>query len=165
MAYRRPPNLRTLLVRAQFAQKQQLSYKGNSRCRQVRCKTCWHIQPIKTFKSSVTGKTYPIKATANCKTANVVYVIECIKCKKQYVGETENALHIRMNGHRSDIKHRRLEKPVATHFNSEGHSLEDLSFFVIEQIHREEANFRKAKESHWIQTLRSLVPGGLNLDP
>ena len=95
----------------------------------------------------------------------VVYVIECIKCKKQYVGETENALHIRMNGHRSDIKHRRLEKPVATHFNSEGHSLEDLSIVVIEQIHREEANFRKAKESHWIQTLRSLVPGGLNLDP
>ena len=66
VAYRRPPNLRTLLVRAQFAQKQQLSYKGNSRCQQVRCKTCRHIQPIKTFKSSVTGKTYPIEATANC---------------------------------------------------------------------------------------------------
>ena len=72
---------------------------------------------------------------ANCKTANVVYVIECTKCKKQYVGETENALHIRMNGHRSDIEHRRLEKPVANHFNSEGHSLKNLSIFVIEQIH------------------------------
>ena len=32
-----------------------------------------------------------------------------------------------MNGHRLDIKHRRLEKPMANHFNSEGHSLEDLS--------------------------------------
>ena len=138
--------------------------QGEFRCQQVGCKTCRHIQPIKAFKSSVTGKTYPIKATANCKTANVVYVIECIKCNKQYVGETENALHIRMNGHRSDIKHRHLEKPVASHFNSEGHSLEDLSIFVIEQIHREEANFRKAKESHWIQTLHSLVLEGLNLD-
>ena len=105
VAYRRLPNIRTLLVRARFAQKQQLSYKENSRCQQVRCKTCRHIQPLKTFKSSVTGNTYPIKATANCKTANVVYVIECRKCKKQYVGETENALHIQMNGHRSDIKH------------------------------------------------------------
>ena len=55
-------------------------------------------------------------------------------------------------------------EPVASRFNSEGHSLEDLSIFVIEQIHREEASFRKAKESHWIQTLRSLVPEGLNLD-
>ena len=98
--------------------------------------------------------------------ANIVYVIECTKCNKQYVGETQNALHIRMNYHRSDsIKHQHLEKTVATRFNSEGHSLEDLSIFVIEQIHGEKANFRKAKESDWIRTLRSLVPGGLNLDP
>ena len=58
------------------------------------------------------------------------------------------------DGHWSDIKHRRLEKPLANHFNSKGHSLEDLSIFVIEQIHREDANFRRAKESYWIQTLR-----------
>ena len=70
-----------------------------------------------------------------------------------------------MNGHRLDIKHRRLEKPVASRFNSEGHSLEDLFISVIEQIHREEANFRKAKESHWTQTLQSMAPKGLNLDP
>ena len=70
---------------------------------------------------------------------------------------------MRMNGHRSDIKHRHLEKPVASHFNSEGHSLEDHSISVIEQIHREEANFRKVKESHWIWALQSLIPEGLNL--
>ena len=55
-----------------------------------------------------------------------------------------------MNGHRSDIKHRRLEKPVASHFNSDGHFLEYLSILVIEQIHRKEANYRKVKESYWI---------------
>ena len=105
------------------------------------------------------------KSYGNCKMANVVYVIESLKCKKQCVGETKNALHIRMNGHQSDIKHRRLKKLVANHFNSEGHSLEDLSISVIEQIHREGANFHEAKESHWIQTLRLLAPKGLNLDP
>ena len=46
-----------------------------------------------------------------------------------------------------------------------GHSLDDLSIYVIEEIHREEAVFRKAKESHWIQTLRTLAPEGLNLEP
>ena len=126
---------------------------------------CRHIKIGKEFESSVTGKIYQVKATANCKSRNVVYVIECKRCKKQYVGETENALHIRMNGHRSDIKHQRLEKPVAKHFNSKDHSLEDVSIFVIEQIHREDANFRKRKESYWIQILRSLTPEGLNLDP
>ena len=102
---------------------------------------------------------------ANCKMANVVHVIEYLKCKKQYVGEIENVIHIQMNGHRSDIKHRHLDKPVANKFNFENHSLEDLSIFVIEQIHREEANFHKAKESYWTQMLQSLAPEGLNLDP
>ena len=92
-------------------------------------------------------------------------MIESTKCNKQYVGETENALHIRMNGQQSDIKQRRLEKSVASDFNSEGHSLENFSIFVIKQIHKEKANFRKAKESYWIRTLRSLVPEGLNLNP
>ena len=108
---------------------------------------------------------YLIKASANCKTANVVYVIKCKKFNNRNVGETETALHIQMNGHRSDIKHQRLEKPVTAHFNSEGHSLQDLSISVIEQIHREEASYGRAKESYWIQTLQSLAPEGLNLDP
>ena len=99
--------------------------------------------------------------------ANMAYVIECLKCNKKHyagetAGETENALHIRMNGLWSDIKQRRLDKPVANHFNPEGHSPEDLSIFVIEQIHWEEVNFRKVKESYWIQTLRLLVPEGVN---
>ena len=96
--YRRPLNQRTLLVQATFKQKHHLSYKGNSQCQQTH-KTCDHIKPIKRFKSSVTRKTYSIKALAKCKTANTVYVIECTKCNKQYVGEMENVLHIQMNGH------------------------------------------------------------------
>ena len=148
-AYQRALNLRTLLIGAQFTQKQQQFCKGNSPCQQVRCKTCRHIQPIITFNSSVTGKTYPIKAMANCKMSNVVYVIECTKCNKQYVGETKNTLHIWMNEHQSNIKHRRLEKPVASNFDSEGHSLEDNSMYVIKQIHKE-VNFWKRKISHWI---------------
>ena len=103
---------------------------------------------------------YEVKETADCKTSNVVYVIECNRCSKQYVGETENALHVRMSP--SDINHRRLEKSVAQHFNSNGLSLEDFSVFIIKKIHRIKATFRKAKESHWIRALRSLTPEGLS---
>ena len=45
------------------------------------------------------------------------------------------------------------KKTVAAHLNSEGHSLQDLSIFIIEQINREEASYRRAKQSYWIQTL------------
>ena len=51
-----------------------------------------------------------------------------------------------MNGHQSDIQHQRLEKPVARHFNLANHSLEDLSIFVIEVIHRKDAGFIKPKK-------------------
>ena len=70
-----------------------------------------------------------------------------------------------MNGHQSDIKHQHLENPVAAHFNSEGRSPQELSIFVIEQIHKEEASYRRVKESYWMQTLWSLAPKGLNLNP
>ena len=54
---------------------------------------------------------------------------------------------------------------MAAQFNSEGHSLQDLSIFVIVQILREEAIYRRAKERYCIQTLRLLAPKGFNLDP
>ena len=42
------------------------------------------------FFSAATGKKFRARAIANCKTINVAYLIECHKCMKQYVGETEN---------------------------------------------------------------------------
>jgi len=79
----------------------------------------------------------------------------------QYVGETQNPLHIRLNGHRSDIRNKRLEKPVAAHFNTPGHSTDDLSIMVIEKMKSEDPDLRK---SYWIHHLQTLSPSGLNLD-
>ena len=86
------------------------------------------------------------------------------KCAVQYVGETENALRVRLTGHRSDINHRRTDRPVARHFSQPDHSIHDLTIMVIEKIHREDSNHRKRKESHWIELLRSLTPNGLNVN-
>ncbi len=66
-----------------------------------------------------------------CKTKNLVYLIQCKICGLQYVGEMENPLHIRMNGHRSDINTRKIEKPVAAHFTQPNHSLNDLQVMGI----------------------------------
>ena len=72
---------------------------------------------------------YKVKATANCKASNMVSVIESDRCRKQYMGEPENALHVRINGHRWDVNYRRLEEPMAHQFNSNDHSLKDLFVF------------------------------------
>ena len=164
VANRRPKNLKDLLVRATLKPPLQV-YEGSSQCLRPRCKTCPIINTNDTFTSNSTGNTFRVRATATCKTKNIIYLIECRLCGMQYVGETENALHIRMNGHRSDINRNLPEKPVAAHFNAPGHSADDLSVMVIERVLRGDAAHRKARESFWIYTLRSLTPHGLNLDP
>ena len=164
VAYRRPPNLKDLLVRAELKQQRE-TYKGNSPCKHPRCKACAHIKTGTVFNSTTTGAQFRVKATADCGTRNVVYLIECKQCNIQSVGETENALRVRLTGHRSDIKNRRIEKPVAKHFSLPGHSIDDLKIMTIEKIHREDSEYRKRKESRWIEMIRSLTPDGLNLNP
>ncbi len=80
----------------------------------------------------------------------------------QYVGETEQALHLMMNVHRSDI--RTKNKPVAAPICVEDHSLEDLEVKGIEQIRNNGTQWRRERESYWIFTLRTLAPEGMNLD-
>ena len=55
------------------------------------------------------------------------------------------------------------DKPVASHFNSPGHSLDDLRISVLEVMRSFDESLRR-QESYWIKKLRSLHPGGMNLD-
>ena len=102
VAYRRPKNLRDLLVSAQLKPTEFAPAHGSAACGGSRCLTCQHIQTGTTVRSS-TGRIHQVCATATCKTRNVIYLIECKCCRLQYVGETKNPLHIRLNGHRNDI--------------------------------------------------------------
>ena len=69
-----------------------------------------------------------------------------------------------MNGHRSDIRTWKTEKPVAAQFCQPDHSLEDLEVRGIERIHDDSTQWRRERESYWIFTLRTLTPEGMNLD-
>ena len=92
-----------------------------------------------------------------------MYVIACKRCGKQYVGETEQALHERMNSHRSDIRKKTKEKPVAAHFCSDGHTLSDFSVVVVDQLHQADPVLQKNRESRWIRLLQTEAPKGINL--
>ena len=81
------------------------------------------------------------------------------------MGETEQALHERINSHRSDVKLKKIEKPVAAHFNSPNHTVQDMMVMVVEQVKKKNIWMRKQRESHWIAILDTLHPSGMNLDP
>ena len=135
VAFRRPNNLRDLLVRAKLNTPAPPTNTGNNMCGHARCKCCKEIVTTNHFRSHSTGRQYNIRAHITCKARNLVYMISCKKCGLQYVRETETPLHIRMNGHHSDIRTKKLDKPVAAHFSQPDHSAEDLEVRGIEEIH------------------------------
>ena len=56
-----------------------------------------------SYNSKVTGKQYEILCTVNCKSANIIYILECTVCGFQYVGESKQPFHKRLNGHMGDL--------------------------------------------------------------
>ena len=119
IAFHRPRNLSDLLVHAVISPETR-DPPGNFRCEARRCKTCPILVATDTFASSMTGEHFKLKLRASCKTTNVIYLIQCRRCGLQYVGETGQPLHSRMNSHRFDIAHGHIdESPVAAHFTSD----------------------------------------------
>ena len=55
------------------------------------------------------------------------------------------------------------EKPVATHFISQGHSVEDMTVMVIEKLWKDDPVLRKVRENKWMRTLDTSHPRGMNL--
>jgi uncharacterized ferredoxin-like protein len=54
--------------------------------------TCKNIQCTQKFSSTHTGEKFIIYCNANCKTENIIYLLECAICGLQYIGETKQQL-------------------------------------------------------------------------
>ena len=72
IAFRRPRNLRDLLVRATLSTTPHES-PGNFPCGASRCKTCPVLMATDEF-SSTTGKVFKVRFRASCKSSNVIYI-------------------------------------------------------------------------------------------
>ena len=122
------------------------------------CQCCKMITPAGSVKSSPVA-TVRLRLNTDCKTENVVYLISCSSCSKQYVGEIKGPLNKRMNGHRDDWRHRMFERsPTAEHFHSANNDfLSHASVCCL--VHNKERlnSTRKLRESYWIRR-----PFGIN---
>ena len=88
------------------------------------------------FTNHNTGQVFKMKLAASCKSSNIVYLVTCRSCGPQYVGETGQPLHRRINIHRSNITQKRTEEsPVVQLFNGEVHTLADMTVVAIDQLY------------------------------
>ena len=160
MAFKRPKNIKNMLVKTTF--------KGNtkftsSKCKRTRCSHYSNIIEGDSFTSSQYNQSFNLQFNTDCSTSNVIYLITCKKCNMQYVGQTGQQVSRRMNNHRFDINSftdAAFSTLVATHFNEDDHSLDDFSFMPIDVINN--GMDRLLKETYWIHKLGTVFPQGLN---
>ena len=104
-----------------------------------------------------------IYCNANCKTENIIYLLECAICGLQYIGETKQQLSKRLNGHRSDANCK-PDLPLSRHLRSTGHhdSFGKLKVTIIDHNPKWDDKSRQERESFWIRKLKTLSPNGIN---
>ena len=86
-------------------------------------------------------------------------MIHCLRCNKQYIGETKRRLKDRFNEHR-----RPVDRPTAVsdHFLSDNHSPNDIELIPVELIHSSRDALRKARKAYLIERGQTLEPKGTN---
>ena len=66
---------------------------------------------------------------------NVVYLLICSICNKQYIGKTEKTLNKRCGGHESNMR-RDNDNMVSKHYKEYNHTSDDYTITAIDKRHR-----------------------------
>ena len=71
---------------------------------------------------------FTVRRSFRCQLCNVVYVVTCYKCDKLYIGETQSSFVTRLKEHLAGIRLGHTNLPVARHFCSPGHLMQEIRF-------------------------------------
>ena len=127
---------------------------------------CPRLSTSNTLVSKVSKRKHYIYGDFSCHTSRLVYLLQCTKCGKQYVGQTvltfahrvaKHLLHIRQNG----------RDKLQLHFKGDGHTVDNISFHPIAALNihlpiLEAESKLQELETVWIKRLATMQPLGLN---
>ena len=97
-------------------------------------------------------------------------MLSCKTCVKQYIGNTIDHFRSRWNNYKSDVrkpessnKENVKQKLLRSHFLQNDHQgfLKDVEARMIDKTQCSDTTKR---EFHWMKTLVTLYPGGLNIE-
>jgi len=134
---------------------------GSTRCPNTKCKACTYIVESTVFTSTHNNRTFRLHSRFTCASTNIIYLVTCSECNKQYVGETGRSLRDRITDHVSCIKLKK-QTPIGLHFNQAGHSLKHFTILAIEQFDEKSEATRRIKEITWQHLLQTAHPLGIN---
>ncbi|KAL9972935.1 hypothetical protein ACROYT_G019335 [Oculina patagonica] len=166
VAFRRSNNLSNILVSAKLRKTSATNQPhGSFRCGN-NCLTCNYVSDgLTNYTFHTTGETTLINQHIDCNSKNVIYMVQCNRCHKQYIGETKRRLKDRFNEHRRTVdKKTNHSKPttVSEHFLCNNHNATDMQLIPLELIRSNRDVVRKAREAYLIERGQTLEPLGLN---
>lgn len=150
-AYRRNKNISDLLVRSKLS-------KPFCKGRLGKCK--YHT-PLLWVKNRFNGQVFKLPHSLSHECVNCIYLVHCLKCRKQYVGQTKNELRVRAYQHAHNIMHK-IEKRrhLVQHFLV--HGLDSFRITGLQTNPQWSLKERLRAESKWIKRLDTQYPRGLN---
>lgn len=145
---RQSPNLKKLLTKAKFSNKQTNIAKV-TKCNEPRCGLCKYIKEASTYNFN--NKMFTVTCDMSCTVKNVIYVIECRGCNKYYIGETNN-LRKRTTLHNQHIRNENLRMiPLSGHIASCSKKDPKYFMFPFYKMKTDSIIERKEKEKYFIQ--------------
>lgn len=150
-AFRKNHNLRDILVKAKLRPLQ--AHRTRSQGDFFR-----HYRMV---QNQNTKEVFETQRNTTVHHKNIVYLIRCLQCTKQYVGESGNTMLTRFTQHRYNINNQKnLHIPLVQHFIDHGWC--SLRATILESNPTWSVKQRRRVERSWITRLGTHLPSGLN---
>ena len=137
-----------------------------NKCGNRSCKLCPYLLTVNTAMSKLSKRKHLVYGNMSCQTQRLVYLLQCARCGRQYVGQTVNTLANRATKHLQEVRRGGSSK-LQLHYNGEGHTPHDMRFQPLAKVGDDltpsEAETQLKKlETMWIKRLGTMQPVGLN---
>ena len=155
---RQPRNLKRMLTNSYFSRRNDTDPEVKI-CGTKRCGTCPYLKEGKEFTFSATNETFRIKHSMSCTSNNLIYVITCAGCGKNYIGETGDVLRNRVTVHKQQVRDPSTRMlGVSKHIDECAVGLTpQFSIFPFYKILSSSENMRKNKEKLFISKYKPVL--------
>ena len=168
VAFRNPKTLTDHLVRSKLKIRDSNDEEnGIYKCGNINSDICNVSYLGNEFQSAVTEKRYHTNFKFDCNNINLIYLLTCKRCRKQYIGFTVTKFHMRFNQYKSNIKlygERKRgfkQEKLIEHFFCSNHNGNQKDIFV-ETNGQCDLNDQEGREDFWIHHLDTMFPKGMN---
>ena len=122
------------------------------------CSTCPYIKEGDEIKVDHQSS-WKIMKRVTCESYNIIYILDCEKCGKKYIGSTIRQLKHRVSEHKGYILNQVTSRATGAHWNLPGHSLANLKVTVLEQSRSRDEEYIREREKYFIRKFDTFNDG------